>query len=88
MPTKPETTLPALADPDQRPCADLVVIHLTIVLSATKGYRNTVRIQDGWQGATLSHWSRGGAHNEMCVGKAVGDVESALEEALGYVEVF
>ena len=88
MPAKPEQLLPALSDQDQRLRAELVVVHLTAVLDAAKGFRITVRIQDGWQGATLSHWSLGGKQLELAPSKGQDNARIALDEALGYVELF
>ena len=74
---------------DQTPLADLVVVHQCTVLGPPgKGWRTTVRIQDGWQGATISHWSRGGSDIPCGVQKAVDDARSALEEALTYLSAF
>jgi hypothetical protein len=68
--------------------SELVIVHMVTVLDTRKGWRVTVRIQDGWQGATLSHWSRGGSSPEHGVTKAVDDLTTALQEALGYLAVF
>lgn len=81
----PASTPPTPTAPDE-PSGDrglpLVVIHHITVLDPSKGWRVTVRITDGWQGKTLSHWSRGGssvAHGEH---KVIGDLEVAYGEAL------
>lgn len=74
---------------DNPPVADLVVIHQCTVLHAgTKGWRTTVRVQDGWQGATLSMWSRGGSSVQHGEQKAVDDHATAYQEALGYLQAF
>lgn len=81
--------LPATTDANQAIPADLVVVHQTTVFDPNgKGWRTTVRIQDGWQGATLSTWSRGGSDCPSGAQKAKDDAEVAMGEALQFLAAF
>jgi hypothetical protein len=74
---------------DTPPHCDLVIVHLVVALhSGPKGWRTTVRIQDGWQGAVLTHWSRGGSDCVTGATKALADLDSAVSEALGHLAPF
>lgn len=74
---------------DEPPYCDLVVVHLVVALhSGPKGWRTTVRVQDGWQGPVLTHWSRGGSDSVTGATKALGDLDSAVSEALGHLRAF
>lgn len=88
MATQPPTTPAADEAGEQLALPDLVVIHYVCVLDVSKGWRVTVRIQDGWQGATLEHWSRGGASIPHGITKATDDLEVALTNALEYLPAF
>lgn len=78
-----------IAKADESSLSDLVIVHQITVLDPNgKGWRTTVRIQDGWQGATLTHWSRGGSSVPHGVEKAVDDSRAALGEALGFLRTF
>jgi hypothetical protein len=88
MASQQQPSTPADEAGEQLALPDLVICHLAVVLDVSKGWRVTVRVQDGWQGATLEHWSRGGSSIPHGVEKAVDDMRSALHAAMQYLPAF
>lgn len=88
MPT-PSTPVPDAPTPTgESERLPLVIVHLVLSLSSTKGWRVQARIQDGWQGPMLSHWSRGGSDVLCGMQKALGDLEAAYTEAMEALGTF
>lgn len=89
MSQAPKQSIPPPEVPDV-PLAgpELVVVHLCVVLDHAKGWRVTARIQDGWQGVTLEHWSRGGSAVQYAGTKASDDLQVAIKSALEYLPAF